>query len=79
MPGPVRRCAELEKLAPKAIAAICGQEPKARRGRFEARSTQPTGEASVASKFTPGEESGILATASKVESAKAATFARRAF
>lgn len=73
-------CAELEKLARKAVAAICGgSRPKRDAGRFEARPTQPTGEASVGRTFTPGDESGILALASKVEAAEAGAIASRAF
>jgi hypothetical protein len=39
-------------------------------GRFEVRPTQPTGEASGGRTFTPGDESGMLALAGKVEAAK---------
>jgi hypothetical protein len=45
--------------------------PRASAGHFEARRTQPGGEASVERTFTSDEESGILALASKIEAAEA--------
>ena len=56
-----------------------GRSPRGDAGLFEVRPTQPTGEASVGRAFAPGDDSGILALASKVEAAEAGAIAHRAF
>src|SRR5262249_6288323 len=65
------------RAARRAVAANCS--PSGDAGLFEVRPTQPTGEGSVGRAFTPGDDSGILALASKVEAAEAGAIAHRAF
>jgi len=76
VPGGTTR-AEVGKIARKAVAAICGRKPYARRGSFRGTRDAAYGRGFGREDVYSRRREWVLALASKVEAAEAVAVARR--